>query len=81
MARETVTFTNPSGGPLQLAFEESGVSVRVRFEGVGRHPHWRSPADNRRFAAAVAAEMDLAGWRWPRPASSCTRAPTTSPRP
>ena len=55
VAGETVTFTNPYGGPLQLAFEESGVSVRVRFEGVGRHPHWRSPADNERFAAAVAA--------------------------
>lgn len=52
---ETVTFTNPYGGPLQLAFEESGVNVRVRFEGVGRHPHWRSPADDERFAAAVAS--------------------------
>ncbi len=55
VAGETVTFNNPHGGPLQLAFEESNVSVRVRFEGVGRHPHWRSPADDARFAEAVAS--------------------------
>ena len=46
------------GGALvdRVLFEGNrATGVRVRFEGVGRHPHWRSPADNERFAAAVAA--------------------------
>lgn len=52
---ESITFTNPYGGPLQVAFGGSGESVRLRFDGVGRHPYWDGVEDDASFAEALAA--------------------------
>lgn len=52
---ESITLNNPHGGPLQVTFSENDQTVRLQIEGVGQHPHWRTPADNASFAARLSA--------------------------
>ncbi len=58
---ETVTFTNPYGGPIQVSFNTNDVPVELQFENVGQHAYWSSPADDESFARALAlGEFDWA---------------------
>lgn len=52
---ETISFTSPYGGPLQLRFSENDLPVVVRFENVGEHPHWAASEDDTSFAQKLAA--------------------------
>lgn len=52
---ESLYLTTPFGGPVQIAFDRVGETASFRFENVGQHPYWSSPADNATFAAALAA--------------------------
>jgi len=37
---ESIYFTSPYGGPLEIAFEQNGADVSFRVENVGQHPVW-----------------------------------------
>lgn len=47
---ESIVFTSPYGGPIQLEFSENDLDVELLFKNVGEHPHWRSSEDDDRFA-------------------------------
>ncbi len=58
---ETITFTSPSGGPIQLSYNVNDLPVQVTFNNIGEHPYWRSADDNEIFESKmVAAEYDWA---------------------
>lgn len=58
---ETIEFTSSYGGPVQISFDQKDVDVSFEFKQVGRHPHWRSKADDADFAARMSkAEYDWA---------------------
>ena len=52
---ETITFTSPYGGPLQLEFSKNDLPVDVTFSNVGEHAYWASTADNDSFAQKLQA--------------------------
>ncbi|MEZ5537130.1 MAG: ImpA family metalloprotease [Thiolinea sp.] len=52
---ETIAFTSPYGGPVQVAFSTNDLPVQLRFENVGEHPYWRSSDDDASFTAKLAA--------------------------
>lgn len=52
---ETITFTSPYGGPLQVGFNQKDIPVQLRFENVSEHPHWNGPEDDASFAAKLSA--------------------------
>ncbi len=51
---ETLTFTSPNGGPLQLRFDRNDQQVSLKVSNVGLHPYWTKPEDNEAFAEALA---------------------------
>lgn len=57
---ETINFTSSYGGPLQLGFNQKDIEVNFTFKNIGRHPHWRTPADD----AIFAERMDKAEYDW-----------------
>jgi hypothetical protein len=58
---ETIEFTSPYGGTLQLYFDSSDLPVELTFENVGEHAYWASTADNNSFAEKMSAnEYDWA---------------------
>lgn len=58
---ETISFTSPYGGPLQVWFDANDQSVAFDFQNVGEHAYWNGPEDNAVFAAKLAAnEYDWA---------------------
>lgn len=57
---ETVVFSSPIGGPLQIGFDALDVEASFTVSGVGRHPFWQSPADDEAFARALADPT----WNW-----------------
>ena len=58
---ETIEFTSPYGGPLQLGFDKNDLPVQLRFEQVGEHPYWASSADDTSFTTKLnAGEYDWA---------------------
>ncbi|CAA6813148.1 MAG: FIG01200241: hypothetical protein [uncultured Sulfurovum sp.] len=58
---ETISFTSPYGGTLQLSFDTNELPVEVTFENVGEHPYWASSVDNASFAQKLEAnEYDWA---------------------
>jgi len=50
---ETVYFTSPYGGPLQVSFDQKDVPVRFLFENVSEHPYWNGPEDDGTFASKL----------------------------
>ncbi|EWH07682.1 hypothetical protein AT00_01890 [Pseudoalteromonas lipolytica SCSIO 04301] len=50
ISNETVYFTSPYGGPIQIAFDQNDLDVSFEFNNVGEHPYWRSSSDDTRFA-------------------------------
>lgn len=58
---ETIQFTSPYGGPLQMSFGTNDLPVKLHFENVGEHPYWRGSQDNEEFSRKLAeAEYDWA---------------------
>lgn len=53
---ETVTLTNPYGGPVQIEFSSNDLPVQFEFMNVGLHPYWNGPEDDISFSEALAAE-------------------------
>lgn len=51
---ETITFTSSYGGPIQVGFSQKDIEVSFDFKNIGRHPHWRTPADDEIFAEKMA---------------------------
>ena len=52
---ETISFTSPYGGPLQLEFSQNDLPVELSFANVGEHAYWQSSADDASFTAKLAA--------------------------
>ncbi len=52
---ESIELTSPYGGTLQLEFSKNDLPVAVKFENVGEHAYWASPADNASFAQKLTA--------------------------
>jgi hypothetical protein len=65
---ETISFTSPYGGPLQLSFNKKDLPVSFNFQNIGEHAYWSNPADNASFAKKLAdnefdwAEVATAGF-------------------
>ena len=58
---ETIAFTSPYGGPLQLGFDKNDLPVQLRFENIGEHPYWASSVDDTSFTTKLnAGEYDWA---------------------
>ncbi len=55
MPGETIAFTSPYGGPLQVRFSDNDLPVQLRFENVGEHPYWRGSEDDASFSQKLAA--------------------------
>ena len=52
---ETIRFTTPYGGPLQIAFSSNDLPVTLQFKNVGQHPYWSGPEHDTSFATQLAA--------------------------
>ncbi len=58
---ETIEFTSPYGGPIQLQFGVSDLPVDVTFENVGQHAYWGEKEDNISFnEKLISGEFDWA---------------------
>lgn len=57
---ETMSFTSPYGGPIQIRFDAKDVEVNFTFENVGEHAIWRGPEDDLDFAA----KLDAGDYDW-----------------
>ncbi len=47
---ETLSFTSPYGGPVQIAFSANDLPVALDFENIGLHPYWSGPEHDESFA-------------------------------
>lgn len=54
---ETLRFTSPYGGPVEVSFDTNDLPVALSFSNVGRHPFWNGPEDTDTFLAALAADQ------------------------
>ncbi|WP_430460230.1 ImpA family metalloprotease [Thalassolituus sp. LLYu03] len=52
---ESIEFTSPYGGPLQVFFGSNDQTVTLKIENIGLHPYWNGEEDNEDFAARLAA--------------------------
>jgi hypothetical protein len=57
---ETISFTSPYGGPIQLAFGGKDLPVSVSLNNIGEHPYWASSADD----ASFTQKMDQGQYDW-----------------
>ncbi|MES9905041.1 MAG: ImpA family metalloprotease, partial [Sedimenticola sp.] len=58
---ETIEFTSPYGGPIQLLFSVGDLPVDVTFDNVGEHAYWGGEQDNASFGEQlIAGEFDWA---------------------
>ena len=58
---ETIRFTSPYGGPLQVEFSENDLPVALLFSNVGEHAYWSGPEYDNSFTAKLNAnEFDWA---------------------
>lgn len=54
---ETLTFTHPYGGPIQIGFSDNDLSTQFQFTNIGLHPYWNGPEDNTSFTNALNANQ------------------------
>lgn len=52
---ETIYFTSPYGGPIQVHFSANDLPVKLHFENIGVHPYWRGSQDNENFTQKLEA--------------------------
>jgi len=58
---ETLSFTHPYGGPIQVGFSGNDLTTQFQFNNIGLHPYWHGAEDNESFSAALTAnEYDWA---------------------
>lgn len=57
---ETVSFTSPYGGPLQLEFSQNDLPIELSFQNIGEHAYWKSSADD----ASFTAKLEDADYDW-----------------
>lgn len=57
---ETLTFSSPYGGPIQVRFDDKDVETQFIFENVGEHPIWRGTEDDADFEA----KLDAGDYDW-----------------
>jgi hypothetical protein len=50
---ETIEFTTPYGGPIQLEFDKNDLAVQLQFENIGEHAYWNDASDDAAFLAAL----------------------------
>ncbi len=50
---ETITLTNPYGGPVQIEFSNNDLPVKFQFKNIGLHPYWNGPEDDDDFTRAL----------------------------
>lgn len=63
---ETIEFTSPYGGPLEIAYSINDQPVSFTFSNVGEHAFWDDASDNTTFAAKLAlGEYDWAEFSTP----------------
>ena len=51
---ETIEFTSPYGGPLEVSFDTNDLPVEFAFTNVGEHPFWDGAEDNALFVQKLA---------------------------
>ncbi|GIU21387.1 hypothetical protein TUM3792_22180 [Shewanella sp. MBTL60-007] len=56
-AGETIKFTSPYGGPMQIRFDQTDLPTQFSFEQVGLHPYWRKGMDGEQFLQDLAANQ------------------------
>lgn len=52
---QTLEFTSPYGGPVQIGFADTGTAVSFQFSNVGVHPYWQTGDNDAAFSAALAS--------------------------
>jgi len=52
---ETIYFTSPYGGPVQLEFSANDLPVDLTFNNIGEHPYWNGSSFDDSFAAGLDA--------------------------
>ena len=52
---ETITLTNPYGGPVQIEFSSNDFPVQFEFNNIGLHAFWNGSEDDLDFARALDA--------------------------
>ena len=52
---QSITFTSPYGGPIEIGFNQKDIPVQFTFENVSEHPYWNGPEDDASFAAKLSA--------------------------
>ena len=57
---ETISFTSPYGGPIQLAFNHKDQPISVTLNNIGQHPYWASKDDN----ASFTQKMNAGDYDW-----------------
>lgn len=58
---ETIKFTSPYGGPMQVKFDKGDLATQFTFTNIGLHPYWRNGMDGAQFMQQLsAAEFDWA---------------------
>ena len=57
---ETLMFTSPYGGPVQIRFDDKDVETSFIFENVGEHAVWRGAQDDVDFEA----KLDAGDFDW-----------------
>ncbi len=55
-AGETIEFTSPYGGPIQVDFDNKGTPMTFEFKQIGLHPFWREGDDDARFQTLLAQD-------------------------
>jgi len=51
---ETISMTNPYGGPIQINFNTNDLPVNFNFKHIGTHPYWNKSEHNDAFDEALA---------------------------
>jgi len=57
VAGETIKFTSPYGGPVQVKFDQTDLPTTLAFENVGLHPYWRKGKNGEQFLMDLAANQ------------------------
>jgi hypothetical protein len=52
---ETIYFTSPYGGPIEVSFNAKDLPVQLKIENIAEHPYWSGTKDDLTFAAKLAA--------------------------
>ena len=56
-AGETIKFTSPYGGPMQIRFDQTDLATQFSFKQIGLHPYWRKGLDGNKFMQELAANQ------------------------